>query len=124
MFDSQGKHVKAVHTTSAAVNSEEIGEDTLQNQYLSHNSHKYQNKIDAQTAKTASVRSELDKALQENQKLKNLSNADQLVEAMTKVVSTMTMKEQPKTSQGSQYKGPTWTNLKEVKSVVWTEMTN
>ena len=30
---------------------------------------------------------------------------DWLVEAMTKVVSNMTMKESPKTSQGTQYKG-------------------
>ena len=30
-------------------------------------------------------------------------NPDQLVEAMTKVVSMMTMKEHPKTSQGTQY---------------------
>ena len=42
---SLGKHAKAVHTTSAAVNSEDIGGDTLQEQYLSYNSRKHQNKM-------------------------------------------------------------------------------
>ena len=105
MFGSKGKHVKAVNTTSAAVSSEEIGGDTLQDQHLYHNSHKCQNKIDAQATKITTVRSELDKALHENQKLNIMFNPDQLVEAMTKVVSTMTMKEHPKTSQGTHYKG-------------------
>ena len=94
-----------MHATSSAVNSEEIGGDTLQDQHSSHNSHKLQNKIDAQATEIAMVRSELDKTLQENQRLKNMFNPDQLVEAMTKVVSTMTMKEHPKTSQDTQYKG-------------------
>ena len=38
-------------------------------------------------------------------KLKNMFNPDQLVEAMTKLTNTMTMKEHPKTPQGAQYKG-------------------
>ena len=42
------------------------------------------------------ARSKLDKAFQENRKLKDMFNPDQLVEAMTKVVSTMTVKEKPK----------------------------
>ena len=41
--------------------------------------------------------------LDESQKLKEMFN--QLAEAITKVVSSMTMKENPKTSQGTQYKG-------------------
>ena len=68
MFHSQGKHSKAIHTKSVAVNSKEIGGDTAQ--HLSHNPHKHQNKIDAQATEIAMVRLELNKALQENQKLK------------------------------------------------------
>ena len=49
----------------------------------------------------------MNKALQENLKLKNLFNPDYLAEAMSKVVSTMTMKDYPKTSEGTQYKGAT-----------------
>ena len=88
-----------------AVNSEETGGDTCQDQHLYHNSHKHQNKINTQAAEIATVRLELDKVLQENQKLEILFNPDQLVEAMTRVVSTMTMKECPMTSQDTQYKG-------------------
>ena len=105
MFGSQGNHPKAVHTTSVAVNSEEIGGKTPQDQYLSYNSCKHQSKINAQAANITTVRLELDRTLQENQKLKDLFNPDQLVEAMTKAVSTITMMEHPKTSQGTQYKG-------------------
>ena len=63
---------QAVHTASVAVTSEEVGKDTLQDQYLSHNSHKHQHKIDMQAAEDVVVRLELDKAFQENQKLKNV----------------------------------------------------
>ena len=74
MFNSKDKHKKVVHTTSVAVNSEEIGGDTLQEQYLSsHNSCKNQNKTDTQADESAMVRSELDKALEENQKHKCFS---------------------------------------------------
>ena len=48
---------------------------------------------------------ELNKALQENKKLKDLFNPDKMVEAMTKAVGAMTMKEHPNTSQDTQYKG-------------------
>ena len=74
LFGSHGKHVKAVNTTSAAVSSEEIGGDTLSHHQLSHNSHRHQVKINAQAIEIAAVRSELDKALEENQKLKNMFN--------------------------------------------------
>ena len=40
-----------------------------------------------------------------NVQLKDLFNPGKMVDAMTKVVSAMTMKECPKTSQGTQYKG-------------------
>ena len=104
MFGSRGKSTKAIYATSVAVDTEDIGGHTKQD-HLSHNSCKHQNKINAQATVFATVRSELNKALQENKKLENMSNPDQLVEAMTKVVSTMTVKECPKTSQGTQYKG-------------------
>ena len=92
MFGSRDKHVKVVHATSAVVDNEDT------EQHLSHNSQMKQNKMDAQAIEIASVKSELNKALQENKKLKDLFNLDKMVEAMTKVVSAMTMKEHPKTS--------------------------
>ena len=104
MFSSQGKHVKAIHTTSAAVFNEEIGGDTLQEQPLSHNSNKWQNKINAQATEIATVKVELNNALQENQKIYNLFNPDIMVEAMSKVVSIMIMKECLKTTEGTQQK--------------------
>ena len=72
---------------------------------MSLNSHKRQNKIDAQATEIAAVKAEMNKALQENKKVKDLFNPDKMVEAMTKVVSAMTVKECPKTSQGAQYEG-------------------
>ena len=89
--------------TSVVVDNEDIGQDT--EHHLSHNSWKRQNEINAQTTKIAAVKAKLNKALQENKKLKDLFNPDKLVEAMTKVVSGMTMKEYQKTLQGTQYKG-------------------
>ena len=50
------------------------------------------------------MRLELSWALEENQKLKDMFNLDWLVETMTKSVSNMTMKESPKSLQGTQYK--------------------
>ena len=50
------------------------------------------------------MRSELEKALEENQKLKKIFNPDWLVEAMAKAASMMTMKECPNTLHGTQYK--------------------
>ena len=52
-----------INTISAALNSEEIGEDTLQELHLSHNSHKWQMEIDAQATEIAAVISEMNKAL-------------------------------------------------------------
>ena len=45
------------------------------------------------------------KTLQENKKLKDLFSTEKLVEAMTKVVSAMTMQGSTKTSKGTQYQG-------------------
>ena len=66
MFGSRGRYTKAVCAISAAVDSEEIGGNTKQD-HLFYNSHKCQNKIDAQTAKIAMVRLELNKALPRKQ---------------------------------------------------------
>ena len=96
--------MKAINPTSVAVSSEEIGGGTLQDQQSSCNSHRHQSKNDAQATRIATVRLELDKVLKENQKSNDMFNLDQLVEAMTKVVSTMAVKESPKTLQGTQYK--------------------
>ena len=100
IFGSQGKCTKAIHTTSTTVGSEDISGVTTDDQQhlLSHNSCRHQNKTNAQAT-------ELNCALDENHKLKEMFNPDWLVEAMTKAVSNMTMKESPKTSQGPQYKG-------------------
>ena len=104
LFGGQVKCAKAVNSTSVAVSSKEIVGGTLQDQQLSCNSCRCHDKIDAQATEIATVRSELNKALEENQKLKNMFNPDQLVEAKTKVVSNMTMKESLKTMQGTQHK--------------------
>ena len=63
MFGSQGKHAKAVNTTSVAVSSEAIDGDTSLDQQLSHNFHRFQEKIIAQANEIAAVRSVLDMAL-------------------------------------------------------------
>ena len=45
-------------------------------EHLSHNSRQRQNKIDAQAAEIALMKSELNKALQENKQLKSLFSPD------------------------------------------------
>ena len=42
---------------------------------------------------------------EENCKLKEMFNLDQLVDGILKVISNITVKECPKTSQGTQYHG-------------------
>ena len=96
MFGSWRKCAKAIHSTSMAVGSKEVSGVTTDDQQLSHNSCRHQNKINAQATEIATRRSELNHTLDENQKLKEMFNPDQLAEAMTKVVSNMTMKESPK----------------------------
>ena len=100
MFNSQGKqqHARA-NVTLAAVESGD-------SEHLSHNSRQRQNKIDAQAAEIAHMKTELNKALQENKQLKNLFSPDKMVEAMTKAVRVMTMQSRPtSTSKGTQYQG-------------------
>ena len=107
MFSNQGKDTKAIHTTSMGVGSEEVSRVTTDDQQhpLSHNSHRHQNKINTQGAKIATVKSELNHALDENWKLIEMFNPDCLVEAMMKAASKMTMREITKTSWGTQYHG-------------------
>ena len=65
-----------------------------------------QNKINAQAAEIANMKTELNKALQENKQLKSLFSPDKMVEAMTKVVSSITVQSCPtSTSKGTQYQG-------------------
>ena len=64
----------------AVINIEIVG-GTLKDQHLSCNSHRHQGKTYAQTTGSAAVRSELNKDLEENQKLKNMFNPDWLVES-------------------------------------------
>ena len=77
MFNSQGKQCTKASVTTAAV-------DSGDQEHLSHNSRQRQAKIDAQATEIASMKVKLNKALQENKKLKNLFSPDKMVEAMTK----------------------------------------
>ena len=75
-------------------------------EHLSHNSRQRQNKIDAQAAEIAQMKTELNKALKENQQLKNMFSPDRVVEAMTKAVGAMTVQSCPSSSsKGTQYQG-------------------
>ena len=89
MFNSRGKqqHARA-NVTLAAVESGD-------SEHLSHNSRQRQNKIDAQAAEIAHMKTELNKALQENKQLKSLFSPDKMVETMTKVVRAMTVQSCP-----------------------------
>ena len=51
------------------------------------------------------MKTELNKALQENKHLKSLFSPEKMVEAMTKAVSTMTMQSCLTSSRGAQYQG-------------------
>ena len=84
MFNSWGKQHAKVSVTTAAVDS---GDQV----HLSHSSRQRQVKIDAQAAKIASMKTRLNKALQENKNLKSLFSPEKMVEAMTNMVSVMTM---------------------------------
>ena len=100
MFNRWGKqqHARA-NVTSSAVESGDL-------EHLSHNSRQRQNKIYAQAADIAQMKTELNKALQENKQLKSLFSPDKMVEAMTKVVSSMTVQSCPTSkSKGTQYQG-------------------
>ena len=100
MFNSWGKQQHArVNVTSTAVESGD-------SEHLSRNSRQRQNKIDAQAPEIAQMKTELNKALQENKILKSLFSPDKMVEAMTKAVSSMTMQScTTSTSKGTQYQG-------------------
>ena len=76
MFNSRGKLLQVATVTSTAVDSGD-SED-----HLSHNSRRRQHKINAQAAEIATVKAELNKALEENKKLKNLFSTEKMVEAM------------------------------------------
>ena len=99
MFNSRGKCAKAVSATSAAVDSGDARD------HLYHNSRKRQSKINAQTAEITAVKAELNKAPEENKKVKDLFSPEKMIEAMSKVVSVMTVQGLPKTSKGTQYQG-------------------
>ena len=100
MFNSRGKQQRArANASSTAVESGD-------SEHLSCNSRQRQNKIDAQAAEIAQMKTELNKALKENQQLKNMVSPDKVVEAMTKVVRAMTVQSHPSSSsKGTQYQG-------------------
>ena len=70
---------------------------------LSNNSYRCQHKIDAQAMEIATAMAELNHALEENCKLKEMFNPDQLVDVILKVVNNIAVKEGPQTAQGTQY---------------------
>ena len=107
LFGSSEKYAKEIHLTSVAVGIEEVSgvKSDDQQHPLSNNSHRPQNEIDVQATEIATVRLGLKHTLDETWKLKEMLNPDQLVEAITKAISNMTIKESPKTSQGPQHKG-------------------
>ena len=84
MFNSPGKQCAKVNVTFVAV-------DCGDEEHLSHNSRQRRAKIDAQAAKITSMKSKLNKALNESKKLKRLFSPEKMVEAMTKVVGAMTV---------------------------------
>ena len=98
-FNSWGKQGTKANITTATM-------DSGDQEYLSHNSRQRQAKIHAQ-AEIASMKSKLNKALQENKKLKSLFSPEKMVEVMTKAVSAMTMQSCPTSasSKGTQYQG-------------------
>ena len=100
MFNSQGKQQRArANVSSTTVESGD-------SEHLSCNSRQRQNKIDAQAAEIAQMKTELNKALKENQQLKNMFSPDKVVEAMTKAVRAMTVQSCPSSSsKGTQYQG-------------------
>ena len=100
MLNSRGKQCAKANITTAAV-------DSGDQEHLSCNSRQRQAKINAQAAEIANMKSELNKALQENKKLKSLFSPEKMVEALTKVVSAMTMQSHPTltSSKGTQYQG-------------------
>ena len=75
MFNSRGKQCAKVSITISAV-------DSGDQEHLSHNSRQRQTKIDAQAAEIATMKTELNKALQENRRLKNLFSPEEMVEVM------------------------------------------
>ena len=99
VFNSRGKCTKVVSATSAAVDSEESRD------HLSHNSRKRQSKINAQAVEITAVKAELNKALEENKKMKDLFRPEKMIEVISKAVSAITMQSGPKTSKGTQYQG-------------------
>ena len=100
MFNSWGKQQRA----RASVSSTAV--ETVDSEHLSRNSRQRQSKIDAQSAEIAQMKTELNKALKENQQLKNMFSPDKMVEAMTKAVSSMTVQSRPSSSsKGTQYQG-------------------
>ena len=99
MCNSRGKwHAKGIVTTSAV-------DSGGREEHLSHNSRRQQSKIDAQAPENTTMKTGMKKALQENKRLKSLFSPEKMIEAMSKVVSPMTMQGHLKSNKGTQYQG-------------------
>ena len=99
VFNSRGKQLMNMNVTSSPVDYGDTEE------HLSHNSRRWHSKIDAQAAEITAVKTELNKALEENKKLKSLFSLEKMVEAVSKAVSVMTMQGCLNSSKGTQYQG-------------------
>ena len=86
MFSNHGKHIKVVTTTSAMANSDGASTEIMDNNYesLSYDSHRCQHKINAWDTEIAAVKTELNWALEENQKLKKVFYPDWLFNVLSK----------------------------------------
>ena len=98
MFNSQGKQCAKANVTTSAV-------DSGDQEHLSPNSRQRQTKIDAQAAEIATMKTEQNKSLQENKRLKSLFSPEKMVEAMTKAVGAMTVQSCLTSSRNTQYQG-------------------
>ena len=72
MFNSWGKQCAKANVTTSAV-------DSGDQEYLSCNSRQRQTKINAQAAVIATMKTELNKALQENKRFKSLFSLEKLL---------------------------------------------
>ena len=80
-----------------AVNSKEASRDIPDDKQQSSSCYscRCQHKINAQAAEIANMNTELDHDLEENWKFKGMFNLEWLVEAISKVVTNITMKNGP-----------------------------
>ena len=107
LFGICGKHMEAISATTNVISSGKVSEDISDNtqQPLSCNSHRCQYRINAQAMVITSMKKELNHALKDNRKLKEMFDPDWMVNVLSKVVRNMSIKEGFKNNQVTQYQG-------------------